>query len=152
MAPEDGAGDLLAYQLSLTDDHSCWRQIHPVHLADDFFKYEAFNPNGAESYQLSVGHSSKMSAFDCFVDYTLFVRMRSAGVAQFAVKVLGDANQEFGVSAALWDDSMLPLCREWHCYVDFAPIPSRALRKNFAQKLWLAAKAAGWAYRVVEPA
>lgn len=133
--------------MMLNDGHTCWRQIHPSHLTQEFVKLETFIPKSEEQRQLSVGHSSKIKAVDCYVDYTSSLNLKSAGVAQFTVDAISEANSALEVLAGLWDDSRLPGRPAWHCYVDFAPIPTRPLRKLFAQHLWLRAKEAGWAHR-----
>ena len=127
----------------MDDDHTCWRQVPGGLVFDGFAKYEAFNPKTAEQHQLSVGHSSKIGAFDCYFQCTVVLNLKSVGVAQFPSKAIQEANEAMAVAAALWDDSMLPDRPDWHCYVDFAPMLSRQLRKDYAQKLWLAARDAG---------
>jgi hypothetical protein len=132
--------------MSLDGEDRCWRQIHPSWLTDDFFILEAFIPATKDNRQLSVGHSSKISAEDCFADYTQ--TLHSAGVAQFMVHAIAEASKLVAVSVALLDDSMLPGRPAWHCYVNFGQINERLKRKQVAQRLWLAAKSAGWAYQL----
>lgn len=132
--------------IELTDPGRCWRQIHPVHVTDDFCVLEAFIPTTKDNRQLSVGHSSKLPAAECFEAYCE-LGLASAGVAQILVAAIADAAAAEDVVISLVDDSALPDRPDWHCYVDFSQIAERAKRKAFAQQLWHAARREGWAFR-----
>jgi hypothetical protein len=133
--------------MDLTVEGRCWRQIHPVHLQDDFCKLEAFIPTPKDERQLSVGHSSKASAVECFDSYRCDLGLSSAGVAQFRAATISQAAEAVGVTTALVDDSAMPDRPAWHCYVDFTQIAERAKRKALAQQLWHAARTEGWAHQ-----
>lgn len=132
--------------IELTDSGRCWRQIHPVHVTDEFCVLEAFIPTTKDNRQLSVGHSSKTEASDCFEAYS-GLGLASAGVAQMLVAAIADAAASEDVVTCLVDDSALADRPDWHCYIDFSLIGERAKRKAFAQQLWHAARREGWAFR-----
>lgn len=132
--------------IDLTDPGRCWRQIHPNHRTDLFCKLEAFIPTTKDHRQLSVGHSSKVTAAECFEAYC-DLGLTSAGVAQILVDAIAGAATIAGVTTRLVDDSALPDRPAWHCYIDFGEIAERAKRKAFAQQLWLIARREGWAFQ-----
>lgn len=139
-------GERVLSILPLDDGSFCWRQINPRFVGEnDLFLLEAFRAIPNPHRQLSVGHSSKITAEDCFAEYTKSGELKSAGVAPIPVSEIGKAIEQ-GINTYLVDDSANDDVPDWHCYIDFDSISTKRERLALSTRLAAAANKAGWAF------
>lgn len=143
--------DLADCESEITEsDEQLWRQVPPSRCVGALPILEVFIPSSQDERKLSVGQSSRVSAEQCFNDYTGALGCKSIGVVQLSVSSVVLAAQvavdENPLTVRVVDDAACDEVPDWHGYIDFNGIEQKRHRTAFAQHLWIAATEGNWAY------